>query len=802
MSAFAFRKRLLGSQDESSSSDSSPNQAATATAAASSVQGGQSPKTSASRQKRARKDGPRSDAKQAAAPPIPRLEEPVSVLATAQSLGQPDPDAVGTPPLDATPAATPTRTPAVFFSTYTPTQANYRRWKDGTAVVTLCEGERLVILGSYGVRVRSGKITINGATLVPRSSSAWVDAPGCYALPVIRTVDDSVVELHPYSANRDIRGLASISPLFRGLWLDDDGSTFRIVPTSLDGPKKTVLQDLVSLPEWNREAARLSQASSSRAITIMVTGPKSSGKSTFGKMLANRIITESAAEKAPARNKTGLAILDLDPGQPEYGVPGQVSLVHILEPVLSPSFTRPTPLKSIRTIRAHTLASISPASDPELYLEAAKDLYTHYRNTIGSSTLIINTPGWIQGTGLDLLVSLIADLRPSEVVYMSQTGPSESVEGLSSACRNTTFTLLPSNATALAARSAAQLRSMQLLSYFHVEPTEHKDQPKRGPKTGGKSSPQPPAPYSWITTPLSQVPPWEVSYGSSQGRGSRNSAAAGIAGILCYDYQAPPALLADAINGNIVAVVEVEDIRAFRGVTPAEEQRPPATRTDDEDVNVPTTDMDIDSPPALSSLIDSSTIRTPEGLPLLDTRGATLDPQYSRFVGLALVRGIDTAKHALQLISPIPAGELDRIFGASEELAGQEGGRQIVLISGKFDTPSWAYTEDFYYQASSSSASLSWQSRGGGPGQGDAVATEGVEPDFEEEEEEVEEDGEFDISFDAVETEPSVSTTPIPAATATDTPWIEELRGSQKRGIGSKVWRVRRDLGRSNNGGE
>ena len=28
-------------------------------------------------------------------------------------------------------------------------------------------------------------------------------------------------------------------------------------------------------------------------------------------------------------------------------------------------------------------------------------------------------------------------------------------------------------------------------------------------------------------------------------------------------------------------------------------------------------------------------------------------------------------------------------------------------------------------------------------------------------------------------------------------PWIEVLRGSEKRPIGSKVWRVRRDLGKN-----
>jgi hypothetical protein len=33
-----------------------------------------------------------------------------------------------------------------------------------------------------------------------------------------------------------------------------------------------------------------------------------------------------------------------------------------------------------------------------------------------------------------------------------------------------------------------------------------------------------------------------------------------------------------------------------------------------------------------------------------------------------------------------------------------------------------------------------------------------------------------------------------------DVPWVERLEGSEGRGVGAKVWRVRRDLGRSEGG--
>ncbi|KAH7029167.1 uncharacterized protein B0I36DRAFT_290595 [Microdochium trichocladiopsis] len=760
MSAFALRKRLLESQDESSSPGTSPSPVVSAINDTNPPQAARSPRKTGSRQKRARKDGQQGQVQEAALQLVPPLGSTISVVNQTQPLGQDDLDGVNTPPLETVPTVQEPAQPATILSTYSPSKANYRRHKDGTTVITFCEGERLVILGNYGIRLRSGRITINGAALGPESSIAWVDAPQCYALPVMRAVDDAVVELHSHLANKPVRHLASISPMFRGLWLDDAGSTFKIVKTSSDGPKRTLLQDLVSPPEWNREIARISKAASPDRSTIMVTGPKSSGKSTFGKMLANRIISEMSLGRSGFRSRTGLAILDLDPGQPEYGGPGQISLVHIQGPVLGPSFTRPIPLQAIQTIRAHTLASISPASDPELYLEAANDLYTHYRNTLGSSSLIINTPGWIQGTGLDLLVSLIGDLRPSEVVYMSQTGPSDTVEGLSIACKNVTFTMLPSSTTSLAARSAAQLRSMQLMSYFHVE---HNGDNKALNKAS--NSPGTKAPYCWISTPLTHVPPWEVGYGPQEG--------SGIAGIICYDYQAPPALLADAINGNILAIVEVEDVRAFREITATEDDS--LTSGNVETNNVPASEMDIDPPSTsspLQTLIKSLVYPTPEGLPLLDTRGATLDPQYSRFIGLALVRGIDKASQTLQLITPVSSSELDRAFTAEE-------GHKLVLVSGKFDTPSWAYTEDFYHHAAAQRRDTGGKATAGATTSNVASGDDSDEHGDQGSDEELED-----------------------TVTPTNTPWIEELKGSQKRGIASKVWRVRRDLGRSNNAGD
>ncbi|KAH9905889.1 hypothetical protein F4778DRAFT_769767 [Xylariomycetidae sp. FL2044] len=672
----------------------------------------------------------------------PALPKPLESLPPSSSSGDDDDDE------DENGLALPTAAPVVQFSSFSPSKSNYHKRKDGTLILKLCEGERLVILGSYDVLVKSGEITINGATLKNTKKLHSVDAPHCHALPVIRCSEDATLEIHSSSRVEGLRNLGTLSPLFRKLWNDSReagegvASTFQILYKSSDGPKKTVLQDLISPPEWNKELAKLLNNSKSSPMSIMITGPKSSGKSTFGKILANRLLTTSTASNhTKRRSQNGVVVLDLDPGQPEYCISGQVALVLVREPILSPSFCRPIATSGLRIVRSHTLASVSPASDPDLYLEAAMDLMTHYRNHLGSYPLIINTPGWIQGTGLDLLVSLILSLRPNEVVYMSQTGPAEAVEALQEVCVKSVFTTLPSQATQNTLRTAAHLRFMQMMSYFHAEVDRSSVETR------------------WNTTPLTTIPPWEVSY---------TGVNSGILGILCYDYQAPPELLADAINGTILAVVEVESDKAFRKL---------CGRTGNTGVDLNESMMDIDDAEGIESAAMASTSRlkgaitytTPEGIPFIDaTDGITLDPRYSHCIGLVLVRGIDVENGVLQLLIPIPIEKIEDI---------NSKGGQIVLVSGKFDAPSWAYTEELYYRSGEEVREEE--------GFEDSTADNSSSSSSSSSESNSEDDGTEQQSFGR-----------NADAYSTETPWIEVFHGNQKRGAGSKVWRVRRDLGR------
>jgi len=96
------------------------------------------------------------------------------------------------------------------------------------ALLTADFSQRFVILGNYGVKVHQGEVTIAGATLTPIDDVQWVHAPHCHALPVLRTANDTVIELLPCPTAQGLRELARLNPLFGRLW-NETSDTFQIV---------------------------------------------------------------------------------------------------------------------------------------------------------------------------------------------------------------------------------------------------------------------------------------------------------------------------------------------------------------------------------------------------------------------------------------------------------------------------------------------------------------------------------------------------------------------------------------------
>ena len=496
--------------------------------------------------------------------------------------------------------------------------------------------------------------------------------------------------------------------------------TSKQIGTSSDAPKRCVIQELTSPPEWNQKLASLVPvAAKNRQWSAFICGPKSSGKSTFLRLLINRLLTSSSEGQAPPKR---VAVIDLDPGQPEYAPSGTISLISVSRPNLGAPFTHTNFDDYAHTVlRCHSLAAVTPASAPDLFIDCAVDLYETYQRSLRNCALVINTPGWILGTGLDLLVELITRIRPSETIYMSEEGPADVVDVLKDASKDT-FTALPSQPSEFMSRTSAHFRSMQMISYFHSQVSQQNSKLTNDSRIG------------WSAQPLTSTRPFMVQYQGDS---------CGILGILSYNYQPPKELLAASIDGSILAIVEIEDSSAFQRLEyhPGHKSGAEIAR----DAEIP----------------NISVSRTEDGLPFIaNPNDVTLDPRYCRTIGLALVRGIDKKRRCLLLVTPVPLTKLEHI---------RLQGRNIILLHGQFDTPHWAYTEDLYTNKSTQDELVDNEIQ---------ITDEGTSDD--EAEDEAEQAG---------------RTTKRNETSAV--PWVEILNGNEKRPVGSRVWRVRRDLGRN-----
>jgi polynucleotide 5'-hydroxyl-kinase GRC3/NOL9 len=297
------------------------------------------------------------------------------------------------------------------------------------------------------------------------------------------------------------------------------------------------------------------------------------------------------------------------------------------------------------------------------------DLLDHYHSLLAQypqCPLIVNYPGWIFGQGLEVATWLVKCLGLSDVVYMSEKGPQEVVEPLQFAANEARvpMTILPSQPTDFVSRSSAQLRSMQIQSYFH---SSH---------ISDISSP------IWSETPLSRTRPMAVDYAGSK---------QGILGIMVMGSQISPDMLREVLEGAVVGLVAIESPSAIMAALPTESAKMPADHSEDENDD----HMDMDSEEHQLSGSDylspaESIVRTPEGLPYFFTGSGSctpLNPKASNCLGLALIRSVDVKSQKIELSTPVPSS---RIREAIEQ------GHSLMLVRGQLDSPNWAVSEEYY----------------------------------------------------------------------------------------------------------
>ena len=439
--------------------------------------------------------------------------------------------------------------------------------------------------------------------------------------------------------------------------------------SSGDDPHKRPLRLLEPPSDWQTIVSELVVENEKRPVAVMVCGPKGAGKSSFCRNISNSLLSRGQATQERVNR---VAFIDLDPGQPELSPPGELSLVILQSCILGPPFTHPTVSGESKLTRAHHFGYISPKDNLGHYYRCALDLYNHYQQSArshGPCPLIVNCSGWVQGSGFELLANLIRNLSLTDVIYMSTSGPEEVIDALSEAATQTNTLLhqLKSQASNVATRTAADLRMMQTVSYFHLDEAEDGN-------------------LRWNPYPLTSQPPFFVHYA-----GPKQS----IHAVMILGDAQNPEFIGSTLDGSVVSITVIEAETAFSAAS-HEADRWEARGDDERDGSFNADAMQDDDDLEFKGNPNQRTPplpRTSEGIPYIPAKHhivEPLSPSHSYSLGQALIRSIDTRAQAFNILTPVPSSKLVELH--------DHPNYKIVLVRGRLDTPTWAYAEDMNFE--------------------------------------------------------------------------------------------------------
>ncbi|XP_027194852.2 uncharacterized protein LOC113789501 [Dermatophagoides pteronyssinus] len=154
---------------------------------------------------------------------------------------------------------------------------------------------------------------------------------------------------------------------------------------------------------------------------ILVYGPGNSGKTSLLHHLINHYVNV---------NKQPVAYLECDPGQPEFAPCGILSLVEITKKISNALgdkflFGENYVLNDDEQIISKIFGTITPSGDSFEYISLISQLYQSYRqmNVKKKRPLFINTMGWIEELGLELLTNIISIVRPTHIIRIENDFP-------------------------------------------------------------------------------------------------------------------------------------------------------------------------------------------------------------------------------------------------------------------------------------------------------------------------------------------------------------------------------------------
>lgn len=177
----------------------------------------------------------------------------------------------------------------------------------------------------------------------------------------------------------------------------------------MDGPHMLAAVNVHGRLEQEREDAL---AKKTRGPVVMIVGPGDSGKSTLARVLC---------AYAARRGKRPL-YCDLDPGQNELGPPGIVGACSVELDSISVEEGLSTPASPL----VYYFGYASPGDSPDAFRKNLERLAVSIEARFSVDTdakasgCIVNTCGWVEGEGYNILLYSIQTFKPDVVLVLGQ----------------------------------------------------------------------------------------------------------------------------------------------------------------------------------------------------------------------------------------------------------------------------------------------------------------------------------------------------------------------------------------------
>ncbi|SCV04231.1 LAME_0H16798g1_1 [Lachancea meyersii CBS 8951] len=375
-------------------------------------------------------------------------------------------------------------------------------------ILGLKQGQDVMIAGSFQLQILKGGIKFNDVHYNASQSPISIWHPSCSSMSPIsssfyagwneRTFITSEVsktrmnqqnfECILLISNRctGLLDIAKLDYVFRNLWVSREYFSSQHIKSSRSSTFVVLSHETMRDPSsvstlnisrsWSNKLAELSlfHQRNSHDMRIMVLGGKNSGKSTFLRLLLQKLL------HVDNEDDESLFYLDIDPGQTEFSRPECISLSGIQKDL---ELGNPLGQSKIVPISERYLGTNNPSVFPTQYLAEVSELIDLFTGYAHMGTTLLNVPGWVKGFGIQIMNSVIRRFKPTHILLLGSEAKTQSL--LSELQIDPTFsTPLRENyepeidfldgyhgtTTTFSLKAKIQphhLRQFRLLSYFH-----------------------------------------------------------------------------------------------------------------------------------------------------------------------------------------------------------------------------------------------------------------------------------------------------------------------------------------------